>query len=139
MLVKDIMSTRLITVSPEERVDSAAKKLVSHNISGMIVVEEGKAVGVVTTNDIFRKVLVAGKEAADVEVREVMSSPVLSVHPLNSVEKAVKLMGEHRVRRLAVVNEANMVVGIVTVMDIVSHLPDLIKVMFQTWVKPDWR
>jgi CBS domain-containing protein len=139
MLVKDIMSTRLIMVKPEDTARNAVKRMVENRISGMIVEAQGKAVGMVTMRDVCRGAVAEGKDVGETIVRDLMSQPVLSVHPLNNIMKATELMAKHRIKRLAVVDKYNRVVGIITTMDIVSHLPELVEVMFKTWVKPQWR
>ncbi|MFH1055455.1 MAG: CBS domain-containing protein [Candidatus Altiarchaeota archaeon] len=139
MLVKDVMSARLVMVKPRETIYAALKLMVANNISGVIVEDERKAAGVVTMKDICRRVLVADRDIYKTTVGDVMSKPVLTVKMLETVEAAAKLMSEKNVRRLVVVDEMNKAVGIVTVMDIVSKLPKLVDVMFRTWVRPDWR
>jgi CBS domain-containing protein len=139
MLVKDVMSPRLIMLGPKESAFAAVKLMVANNISGVVVEEGKRAVGMVTMKDIVRRVVAEEKDVHSVLAHEVMSSPVITVPHLTAVESAAALMGERRVKRLVVVDERNKAVGIVTVMDIVSRLPNLMDVMFQTWVKPDWR
>jgi len=133
------MSARLVMVKPGGTVQEAVRLMVANNISGLIVEEGGKAVGIVTMKGIFKKVLAVDGDTRKTKVGDIMSKPVLSVNPLSKVEKAAELMTEHHVKRLAVVDGSNRVVGIVTAMDIVSNLPELIDVMFRTWVKPQWR
>ncbi|MFC2163123.1 CBS domain-containing protein [Candidatus Altiarchaeota archaeon] len=139
MNVKGIMSTRLITVTPEENVTSAVKRMTEHDISGMIVVKAGSGIGVITMRDIFRKVLSCDLDPNSTLVSQVMSQPLITVHELREIEAAAKSMRSRKVRRLGVVNSANKLTGIITAMDIVSHLPEYIKLMFETWVRPGWR
>ena len=139
MLVKDVMSRRLIMVKPRESVYAAVKLMVANNISGVVVEENRAAAGIITMKDICRRVIVEDKDVYKTVVSEVMTKPVLTVPMLMNVERAAALMGERKVKRLVVVDERNAAVGIVTVMDIVSNLPGLMDVMFKTWVKPQWK
>jgi CBS domain-containing protein len=139
MLVKEIMSKTLIMMGPRETVFAAIKLMVENNISGVVVEDGKKAVGIVTMKDICKRVLAVEKDIYKTPVCDVMTSPVLTINCLTEVENAASLMGQKRIKRLVVVDEHNRAVGIITVMDIVSKLPQLVDVMFQTWVKPDWR
>jgi len=139
MLVKDVMSRRLIMIAPKEMVFAAVRLMVENNISGVVVEDAKKAVGIITMKDIIRRVVAAERDIYRTQVAEVMSTPVQTIHQLTALERAAAWMGEHKVKRLVAVDDNNKAVGIVTVMDIVSKLPAMVDVMFQTWVKPDWR
>ncbi|MFH0862241.1 MAG: CBS domain-containing protein [Candidatus Altiarchaeota archaeon] len=139
MLVKDVMSKRLIMIGPREMVFAAVKLMVANNISGVVVEEGKKAVGIITMKDIIRRVVANERDIYGTQVSEVMSSPVQTINQLTALERAASWMGEHKIKRLVAVDDKNKAVGIVTVMDIVSKLPEMVDVMFQTWVKPDWR
>jgi CBS domain-containing protein len=139
MLVKDVMSRKLIMAGPKETAFAAVKLMVENNISGVVVEENKKAVGMVTMKDIVRRVIAVEKDVHTTPIADVMSSPVATVSQLTAVENAAAIMGEKGIRRLVAVDEKNRAVGIITVMDIVSILPNLLDVMFQTWVKPVWR
>ena len=139
MLVRDIMSKKLIMMSPRETVFAAIKLMVENNISGVVVEDAKKAVGIITMKDICRRVLSEERDMYKTQVGDVMTSPVVTVNGLTAVEVAASTMGEKRLKRLVVIDDQNRAIGIVTVMDLVSNLPHLVDVMFQTWVKPDWR
>jgi CBS domain-containing protein len=139
MLVKDVMSRKLIMAGPKETAFAAVKLMVENNISGVVVEENKKAVGIITMKDVVRRVIAEEKDVHTTPIADVMSSPVATVSQLTAVENAAAIMGEKGIRRLVVVDEKNRVVGIITVMDIVSILPNMLDVMFQTWVKPVWR
>lgn len=139
MLVKDLMSRRLVTVRPFDSVQHAAHLMARYNISGLFVLKEGKLTGVITMKDIFKKILVFGKDMKKEKVKDYMSFPVACVQPLTTVEEAAKLMSKKKVKRLAVTDNEQGLLGIVTLMDIVSNVPQLINVMIETWVKPSWR
>ena len=133
------MSRRLIKVSRGGSVYEAVKLMVQNNISGVVVEDGGKAVGVLTMRDVVGRVVAEGRDVYGTSAGEVMSSPALTVNQLLTVEKAAAIMGERKVKRLVVVDELNRARGVVTAMDVVSNLPCLLDVMFKTWVKPDWR
>ncbi len=139
MLVKDVMSSKVVFADPNSSVYDAVKLMASQNISGLVVGSSTKLMGVITMKDIFTKLVAADKNTKDVTVRQYMSSPALTINQLTPLEKAALLMSEKKIKRLVVVDLSNHVVGIITQMDLVSNVPDLLHVMFDTWVKPTWR
>jgi len=140
MLVKDVMSERIIFIRPQDSIQRAIMTMVKHDISGLTVVAEGKRlVGMLTMKDIFRKVLARDKDPKTTVVSDVMSSPVIFIHPLDTIGEAAETMAQKNIKRLVVVNSANVPTGIITAMDIVGGTPEMLDVMFSTWVKPTWR
>ena len=139
MLVKDVMSERVIAVTPENTVSQAVKVMVENKISGLAVSVDNKAAGVITLSDIFRKVVYPSRSTDSVRIGDIMSKPVITCHTHDSIEAVAGLMKDHKIKRVVVVNPSNVVSGIVTAMDVVSKVPEMLDVMFTTWVKPGWR
>jgi CBS domain-containing protein len=96
-------------------------------------------VGIVTLKDVAKRVIAEGRDVHRTYVSDIMSAPVVTINHISMVENAAKLMGEKKLKRLVVVDDKNRVAGIITALDVVSNLPNLVEVMFKTWVKPDWR
>ncbi len=125
--VMEVMSKTPMTASPDETVDRAAATMRTKDIGSLIVVENGRPTGIVTERDIVTKVVAANKVPSSVKVRDIMSSPVVAVGPREEVVQAARLMSERKIRRLAVVDNGNLV-GVVTENDIVRIWPDLIEI-----------
>jgi CBS domain-containing protein len=114
MLAKDIMTTDVITVSPNTTIRNLAMTLIKNQISGAPVsAKNGKIVGVVSEADIVAK---KGKD-----VKAIMSKKIISVGEETSVEEIARLMTTHRIKRLPVMRK-EAVVGIVSRADIVSAI-----------------
>ncbi|HXV80341.1 MAG TPA: CBS domain-containing protein [Candidatus Binatia bacterium] len=114
MTAKDIMTRDIITVSPTMSVKNLAMTLIKNQISGAPVSSRnGALVGVVSEADIVAK---KGKD-----VRAIMSKKIISVKEETSVEQIAQLMTTHRIKRLPVMRD-NEVVGIVSRADIVSAI-----------------
>ncbi|MGB7948362.1 MAG: CBS domain-containing protein [Candidatus Binatia bacterium] len=114
MLAKDIMTTDVITVSPNTTIRNLAMTLIKNQISGAPVsAKNGKIVGVVSEADIVAK---KGKD-----VRAIMSKKIISVGEETPVEEIARLMTTHRIKRLPVMRK-EAVVGIVSRADIVSAI-----------------
>lgn len=147
MRVEDVMSTDVMTVTPQTSLKEAARMLVGRRVSGFPVVENGAVVGVVSESDIVnleRGEFSEGthrifrsrdrkrdpRRASARTVGEVMTSPAITVMPIWTVAGAAALMLDKHVNRLPVVR-ADRLVGIVTRADVVrafSRLDEAIRV-----------
>ena len=117
VIVKEAMKTNLAMVKPKITVLEAAKLMKKRKIGNVIVVEKKQPVGILTESDILKKVVAEGKNAKDVLVKNVMSTPIIVIDPYVSLEEAMKTMGKCNVRRLPVI-ENNELIGIITQKDI---------------------
>ncbi len=119
--LREIMRKNPKTIDIEETVADAAMKMCKKDQTGScIVLKNNVAVGIVTEQDINCKVVAKNLLPSDVLVKEIMTSPLITLTPENTVEEASHLMIKNRVRRLPLVNEKGTVIGIVTVRDIVA-------------------
>jgi CBS domain-containing protein len=89
------------------------------NVGALPVVEDGKVVGMMSERDYTRKVALKGKSSKETKVREIMGTPVITVPPQQPVSDCLRLMTEHRVRHLPVL-ENDELVGIVSIGDLVN-------------------
>jgi len=119
--VKEIMRTNVKTIDYNANVVDAASKMCSRDIAGScVVLKHNIPVGIVTEQDINCKVVAKGKSPHDVLVNEIMTESLITIPQNENVEHAIKLMAQHRVRRLLVVNAEEKLIGIITVRDILS-------------------
>ena len=102
-----------VTVSPSERAVDVTYKMVVSDIGAVIVVEEGKPVGMITERDMLERVMMADKNAYATEAKDVMSKPVISIEADPSIKEALELMQKHKIRRLAA-TEKGTLIGVVT-------------------------
>ena len=107
------------SIAPDATVFDAIKLMADKNIGALIVLSDGKLVGLFTERDYARKIALQGKSSKETRVREIFTGVVITVRPDDSVEDCMKLMTEHRVRHLPVVDKGN-VVGIVSIGDLVN-------------------
>jgi CBS domain-containing protein len=128
MQVKDYMQTRIITVSPQDLVSTAAQRMRGHTVRHLPVVTEANILaGLVTDRDIRRAGASDEPHMAEHEllylldkmtVQEIMTSQVHTVREETSVADAGRLLLEHRFGCLPVVREDNTLAGIITVTDL---------------------
>lgn len=111
----------LWTVTPDVTVYEAISVMSDHEIGAMPVVGNGELLGMLSERDYARKVILQGRSSRDTQVGEIMTSPVVTVGPNDTVEDAMRLMTEHRVRHLPVLSMSR-IVGIVSIGDLVNWI-----------------
>lgn len=112
-------SQAMVHVAPRDiSVQHVAKLMAARGVSAVVVVEDLKPVGIVTSRDILVRVMSRSLDAAKVMVENIMSSPLVTVLENGSVNDAVAVMGRHGIRRLPVVDEAGCLVTLLTLDDI---------------------
>ena len=112
----------LWSVSPDATVFDTIRLMAEKNIGALLVLTaEGRLEGVFTERDYTRKVALHGKSSKETRVREIIARAVVTVTVDDSVEDCMRLMTEHRVRHLPVVEGVN-VVGIVSIGDLVNWI-----------------
>ena len=131
MLVKEIMSTDLITIKPSSTIHMAAAKMIKHGISGLIASDNGYDLsGIITKTDLL-KAFVDGKKAGT-PVDNIMRKKVYVVDAKDTLEDAAEIMTKKKVKRLPVVHKGRCV-GIVTATDLIryeDHMMDKLAVLY---------
>ncbi len=124
MKISEIMTAHPAFCSVASSAQTAASLMFERGTGILPVVEDAfsrKLAGVVTDRDLCRVVLVQGRDPAHVWVRECMTSEPVTCSPSDEIGKALRLMREHQVRRIPVVNSSQEIVGIISVCDLVRH------------------
>ncbi|HEU0144881.1 MAG TPA: CBS domain-containing protein [Nitrososphaera sp.] len=122
------MSTKLETIDVTKNAQEAAKKMNDKRISSVLVIDrENKSdqepIGIVTERDLVIRICAAGTSSKDVGIREIMSSPIVTVEPDATVETAAELMLSNKVRHLLVIDEqTRKPVGIIAPSDLNKYL-----------------
>jgi CBS domain-containing protein len=116
--VQELMSSNPRTVSSEQTIADAAQIMRDDDVGLVPVVDGERLVGTVTDRDITIRVVAEGKEPASTKVQEIASTDLVTVQPQQDLDEALRLMAQHQVRRLPVVEEDDRLVGIVAQADI---------------------
>jgi CBS domain-containing protein len=123
-LVKDYMTQKMETVSPEDSVLSAIELMVDHDQGSVIVLDENdKVIGIFTERDVLRHYMTNQSKFLHLKVSEVMSSPVQTVSADMKVSAALDLMNEKNVRRLPVVDKGGRMIGFVSWKELFTKVP----------------
>ena len=125
--IKEIMSTKLERIDVAKNAQEAAKKMNDKRISSLLVVDgdskSEEPMGIVTERDLVIRVCAAGTNSKNVGIREIMSSPIVTVEPDATVETAAELMLSNKVRHLLVIDEeTKKPVGIIAPSDLNKYL-----------------
>ena len=125
-LVKHLLETKGTTVyaiHPEKPVLDAIRTMAEKYVGALLVMSDDELLGIVSERDYARKVILLGRSSGQTLVREIMSSPVTSVAPGDSVNQCMKMMTDLRMRHLPVVEEGR-VIGVVSIGDLVKAVID---------------
>ncbi len=125
--VVEIMSTTPVTIAEDASVADAAVLIRDKHVGSLIVVHDGRPTGIVTERDIVTKVAAPDRSSKSTTVHEIMSAPLVAVHPHQEVAEAAKVMAARKIRRLPVIKEGKLV-GMLTENDIIRVWPQLIEV-----------
>ena len=116
--VRDAMTSNPCTIDADKDVAYAAQMMKDEDVGVAPIVEGEQLVGMLTDRDIAIKVVAEGKDPQSTKVREVASANVVTVDPQQDLDEALRLMAQHQVRRLPVVEEDGKVVGILAQADV---------------------
>ena len=111
----------LLTINPNSSVYDAIKSMADHHVGSLVVLENGNLVGIITERDYSRNVILKGKSSINTPVKDIMTKNVLCTNLNQTVDEAMALMTEKRVRHLPSI-EDNKVIGIISIGDLVKTI-----------------
>lgn len=117
-LVESIMAKSPEPVDPDLTVTKAAGLMASRDEKCLVVAKDGFVIGVVTASDMIEKVIAAGANPSEVYVRDVMSTPVVTVPSTATIREAAELMSDYGIGNLPVVDDTGGLVGILTSLEL---------------------
>ena len=120
MQVKKLLDKKghdVYSVSPDASVYDALKVMAEKEIGALVVLEEGKMVGILSERDYARKIILKGKSSKETRVREIMTSDVICTRPDQKVRNCLSLMTKHHFRHIPVLEEDRLV-GILSIEDV---------------------
>ena len=122
-IVKQILQSKtrgVLAISPDATVYDALKQMANEEVGALLVIDAGKLVGIISERDYARKVILHGKSSKEIQVREIMTSKIVYVTTMHTVDECMALMTDKRIRHLPVY-EDNRLVGVVSIGDLVKE------------------
>ncbi len=111
----------VFSIAPDATVYDAVALMAEKNVGALLVVENGRLVGIVSERDYTRKVMLRGKRSRETQVHEIMSTNLTTVDPKQSVDDCLRFMTDKRIRHLPVVRDGN-ICGVISIGDLVKHV-----------------
>jgi len=109
------------SLSPQDSVFDALRILADHDVGALMVMDQGKLVGVFSERDYTRKIALAGRASKDTLVRDIMTANVLTVTPTTRTRDCMALMSQKKIRHLPVV-DGDKVLGMISIRDIMDDI-----------------
>lgn len=122
--VRQILAAKgpsVITTNPDATVYDALSLMGAHNIGALVVIKDDKVVGMFSERDYSRKVILQGKTSRTTRVVDILSHPVITITPDDSIEECMERMTVHRIRHLPVL-KGETLMGVVSIGDVVNWI-----------------
>ncbi|HIH36437.1 MAG TPA: CBS domain-containing protein [Methanocellales archaeon] len=124
MSVREIMTREVITAEKDMKASEAGERMIKQKIGSLIVTEMGDPIGVVTERDLVLKIISKDMKPSSVTLKDIMTQPLITIEPDESVSEAARKMVRLNIRRLPVIENGKLV-GIVTDTDMIAVSSEL--------------
>jgi signal-transduction protein with cAMP-binding, CBS, and nucleotidyltransferase domain len=119
--ILDNKENRIWSMGPDETVYDAIALMADKGIGALLVLSEGELVGIISERDYARKIILHGRSSKDTLVGEIMTTSPMTVTPEHTVDECMRIMTQHRVRHLPVLDEDELV-GVISIGDLVNAI-----------------
>lgn len=119
--ILEVKGSDVWSIGPDATVFDALRMMADKDVGALLVMENDKVVGIISERDYARKIILHGKSSKETLVREIMSSNLYTVHPDQTVEEAMEIMTNKRVRHLPVM-EGETLLGMISIGDVVKNI-----------------
>lgn len=119
--VLEVKTAPIATIEADSTVLDALKVLADRGIGAVLVMREGTLAGIFSERDYARRVVLQGRSSAGTPVGDVMTNQLTTITPTTTVEEAMQLMTDRRIRHLPVLDAAGTLVGVVSIGDMVKE------------------
>jgi len=127
MLVKDVMSSPVVTIGEDAPANRVAELMDKHGLGCIIVTnKKGKPLGIITERDLVGRVLAKNAKPDSIKAKKVMTSPLITIEPDETINEAARRMNRLNIRRLGVIYKGQLI-GVLSSKDVLAVMPELIE------------
>ncbi|HZB17635.1 MAG TPA: CBS domain-containing protein [Nitrososphaeraceae archaeon] len=125
--VSSIMTGEVITATADETIKTVCKLMYENDIGSIVIVKRtvddaNKPVGIITERDIVRQIGLSELFVVQAPIRQIMSTPLVTIGPNNPIRDAIEIMQVKKIRRLVVIDDREKMVGIITIKDALKEM-----------------
>ena len=125
--VSNIMTGEVITATADETIKTVCKLMYENDIGSIVIVKRtvddaNKPVGIITERDIVRQIGLSELFIVQAPIRQIMSTPLVTIGPNNPIRDAIEIMQVKKIRRLVVIDDREKMVGIITIKDVLKKM-----------------
>jgi CBS domain-containing protein len=128
LAVRDVMTRTVVTATPDMSAAEAGKKMVENRVGNILIVEEGRPVGIVTESDMVAKVVSKNVKPGSIKLEQLMSQPLITTKSSDDINDAVLVMAQKKIRRLPVIDDGELV-GIITDADVIQASSEINQIL----------
>ena len=130
-----VMNTKVAVIDENFSAKKAAEIMAQEGVSAIIITVKGKAQGILTERDILKRIVAEDKNSRKTKVKDIMSSPLVTIDPSTHLEEAARLMFKNKLKNLPVTHE-NRLIGLINLQDICRLQPEILRLLRQTMETP---
>jgi CBS domain-containing protein len=125
--VSSIMTGEVITATTDETIKTVCKLMYENDIGSIVIVKRtvddaNKPVGIITERDIVRQIGLSELFVVQAPIRQIMSTPIVTIGPNNPIRDAIEIMQLKKIRRLVVIDDREKMIGIITIKDALKEM-----------------
>ncbi len=125
--VSNIMTGEVITATADETIKTVCKLMYENDIGSVVIVKRtvddaNKPVGIITERDIVRQIGSSELFVVQAPIRQIMSTPLITIGPNNPIRDAIEIMQLKKIRRLVVIDDREKMIGIITIKDALKEM-----------------
>ena len=125
--ISSIMTGKVITATADETIKTVCKLMYDNDIGSIVIVKRtvddaNKPVGIITERDIVRQIGLSELFVVQAPIRQIMSTPLVTIGPNNPIRDAIDIMQFKKIRRLVVIDDREKMIGIITIKDALKEM-----------------
>lgn len=130
--VIDVMTNKPVVAEKTDSLKDAAQIMMDSNVNSLLVKEGDKAIGIVTDEDLVRKVIAKGLDPKKTKIKDIMETDLITIAPGKDIYEAMQVMRNHNIRQLPVIEKGKLV-GFLTAKDILKIQPELFELYIEKY------